>query len=118
MRAFQIDELLASAGFPLRKCISNCPEILERVPEADPATGSKHLSDPSISTSVFGVCWNPILDHFEFKVQTLGPPPKLTKRVVLSLTAKIFEPMEWLSPIIIHAKLGRELQRGAPIMQN
>ena len=101
----EINELLASAGFPLRKYISNCSKILEGVPEADLATGSKSLSDPSMSTSVLGVCWNPTLDHFEFKVQMLGPPPKLTKHVVLLRIAKIFNPMGWLSPIIITAKI-------------
>ena len=100
-----MDELLASAGFPLRKWISNFPEILEGIDESHLAAGSKALNDSSVSTSVLGLCWNSTLDRFEFKVTAFDCPSKLTKRTVLLRIAKVFDPMGWLFPIIVTANI-------------
>lgn len=45
------------------------------------------------------------MDQFNFKVQTFEPISKLTKRIVLSRVAKIFDPMGWLFPLIVTAKV-------------
>lgn len=97
-------ELLKDKGFLLRKWFSNAKELMESVPKEnrhDPEA-LVELIDTSIKT--LGVYWNQKQDCFEFKVATFKVK-KLTKREVLSDIAKLFDPIRWLSPTTIMAKI-------------
>ena len=48
--------------------------------------------------------WDPETDSFLFKVSP-SPVEIATKRVVLSLISKLYDPMGWLAPVIVVAKL-------------
>ena len=100
-----VDELLRSGYFPLRKWIANDSQILEDVPVEHLAEDIKSLSDPSTTTFVLGLSSSHNSDQFHFKVQVLDPPSKYTERIVLSRTAKIFDPMVWLFPITVVGKV-------------
>ena len=50
-----VNELLKSGGFSLRKWVSNNAEILEDVPVEHLASDAKLLSDTSLVTSVLGL---------------------------------------------------------------
>ena len=99
--AHYVTELLRSGCFPLRKWVAN----LEDVPVEHLAKDTKSLSDPSTTTSVLGLSSSYNSEQFYFKVQVLDPPSKYTKRVGMSRIAKIFDPMGWLSPIIVVGKV-------------
>jgi hypothetical protein len=100
----EISEILAGAGFKIRKWISNSAEVLADIPVEDRATSlSLDGNLPSIKT--LGVLWNAETDNFTFKVDS---PDRntLTKRFVLHKTASLFDPMNFLAPFTIRAKIG------------
>lgn len=51
-----------------------------------------------------GVFWGPHQDEFRIKVET-NPNNVVTKRTILSEVAKLFDPLGWLAPVVIQAKL-------------
>lgn len=96
-------KLLAAGGFKLRKWSSNQPELLEDLPEELKDQSWMELSEDGTKRSL-GVHWNPSEDTFKFKVDV--PSSKLpSKRVILSEISKLFDPLGWLAPVIIKAKL-------------
>ena len=52
-----------------------------------------------------GVSWDPTTDNFRFRTPKGCDPLATTKRQVLSVIAKIFDPVGWLYPVSIVAKL-------------
>ena len=55
--------------------------------------------------STLGLKWLPKEDQFIFK-STLPPSPSVvTKRNILSDIAKLFDPLGWLAPVLITAKI-------------
>ncbi|XP_066590782.1 uncharacterized protein [Prorops nasuta] len=60
-------------------------------------------SDPAGSSKVLGIYWDHGDDSFRFRASPshIGV---LTKRILLSENAKIFDPLGWISPIVITLK--------------
>lgn len=55
--------------------------------------------------SALGLSWHPLSDEFQFIVNTDKKNTVWTKRSVLSSVAQIYDPLGWLSPILITAKI-------------
>ena len=53
---------------------------------------------------MLGLRWNPVEDAFSLSVR-LTPTDPPTKRSVLSQTARLFDPLGWLAPILVRAKV-------------
>lgn len=102
----QLIGILKEPGFRLRKWASNRPEVLEGIPEEDrEGGGSLELNkDPIVKT--LGIRWDCKSDEFLYKL-TLPEAKDLqyTKREILSEISKLFDPLGWLAPIIITAKI-------------
>ena len=49
-----------------------------------------------------GLEWNTALDHFCLTIADLPAPDIVTKRILISNIAKIFDAFGWFSPIIIN----------------
>ena len=64
-------------------------------------------SEVDEETKLLGMCWNSSKDVFSFKGLSLGDEFKLnfTKRNVLSLIARIFDPLGLISPFTMCAKI-------------
>ena len=56
------------------------------------------------SVKVLGVTWRPNDDTFSFVGQTLPEDVVPTKRVLLSLIARLFDPLGFLTPFTMQAK--------------
>ncbi|XP_071581069.1 uncharacterized protein [Temnothorax nylanderi] len=100
----QLIALLAKGGFRLRKWASNCPELLSDIDPSDHSLARDkdlHADEP---LKILGVAWNPESDSFHFRVTT-PPNPGQTKRAVLSTIAKLFDPLGWVTPVIVVAKI-------------
>lgn len=93
----EVIALLRKGGFELAKWRSNCQAIMEE--ESDP----KLVIEPD-STSVLGIVWNYRNDEFQFKLQVRIQPDVVTKRVITSEAARIFDPQGYLAPLTIRAK--------------
>ncbi|XP_053692239.1 uncharacterized protein LOC128740701 [Sabethes cyaneus] len=101
----EIQRLLSGGGFTLRKWSSNCPAVLERIPEdcKDERTCFE-LDDSSATVKTLGLIWEPRSDCFKFKVPAWNPSD-ICKRVVVSDLARVFDPLGLVSPIIVAAKI-------------
>ncbi|XP_070529935.1 uncharacterized protein [Cardiocondyla obscurior] len=59
---------------------------------------------PAEGHSILGLHWYPVTDSFTFKVYPTADTVS-TKRQVFSETARLFDPLGWLAPIIVRAKI-------------
>ncbi|KMQ85843.1 integrase core domain protein [Lasius niger] len=104
-RQDQLVKLCRAGGFPLKKWAANSPELLENIAEEDRMQAASRAWSPQESThSTLGLLWNPEKDYFSFASKT--PQDRaVTKRSILSQTAQLFDPLGWLAPTIIYAKI-------------
>ena len=70
------------------------PEILRE------STNQEKFMDNNYKIKTLGVSWKPNSYHFGF-YSNLTIQGNVTKRLLLSETAKLFDPVGWLSPIVI-----------------
>ncbi|UYV74036.1 hypothetical protein LAZ67_11001902 [Cordylochernes scorpioides] len=97
-----IRRILLSGGFCIRKWMSNVPEVLSEVPEALKAHDSYEIVDNS-SVKILGINWNPSTDNFTITANSLKDV--YSKRQLLSDISRIYDPLGWLSPVIISFKI-------------
>ncbi|XP_053686315.1 uncharacterized protein LOC128735856 [Sabethes cyaneus] len=109
----QLMEMLRKGGFRLRKWASNCPTVLQGIPEEDlaviKADGYELDSDPAVKT--LGLIWHPNRDvlKFRFKIPELSQDERLSKRKVLSIIATLFDPLGLIGTVITTAKVFMQL---------
>ena len=101
----QLPELWKRAGMQARKWLSNSPVVLSEIPPEDRASkiDLKEGSLPSIKT--LGILWQAAKDAFTFKGQPSDNYFSFTKRNFLSKVATLFDPLGFLAPFIIRAKV-------------
>lgn len=100
----QLIALFRRGGFEIRKWISNCQELLNDIDPADHGLAVDKPLQPDDSLKILGVVWNPLADEYRFTVHR-EKHPQLTKRVLISLIARLFDPLGWLAPLVITAKI-------------
>lgn len=105
----QLIALLRHGCFELSKWRSNDTRLVNSNDSADstqlnvtPIGESKMSSAPTL-----GLNWNATSDNFSFSKLKMDVPrmEKVTKRVILSQTAKLYDPLGLISPIILRGKL-------------
>ncbi|XP_062713379.1 uncharacterized protein LOC134290294 [Aedes albopictus] len=104
--ASELISLTNSAGFNLRKWSSNNPELLSTIPSElrDDRTTLELDSSTSV-VKTLGLIWEPSRDSFKFAVPRWSAEPVITKRVILSDTARIFDPLGLIGPVTVQAKI-------------
>ena len=97
--------LLKAGGFKLRKWASNVPELLATLP-LDYVAVSPELSCNFEGTfSLLGLKWQTTSDCFLFSAAPQNRDSALTKRIVFRETASLYDPLGFLAPVIIAAKI-------------
>jgi len=102
----QVCRLLSLGGFRLTKWISNSRKVLNAIPEAE---WSKELKDVSIDDEelpterALGLQWKAEIDKFTFKICHKEKP--LTRRGMLSIISSVYDPIGFVSPFILIAKI-------------
>ncbi|XP_055305902.1 uncharacterized protein LOC129570356 [Sitodiplosis mosellana] len=99
MREF-LTETLAEYGLRLRKWKSNDERTLANV---DCVDKEPLAFDSTLKT--LGISWQPSSDVFVFKPSETIQAVNWTKRKILSEVAELFDPLGWLAPCIIRAKI-------------
>ncbi|XP_076301651.1 uncharacterized protein LOC143219634 [Lasioglossum baleicum] len=102
----QVCELLARGGFNLRKWAGNDQDLLRKIP----ASNHSHAVDLRIfhesNLKVLGIKWTPSDDAFSFDLHRfVARDVSMTKRELLSEIATLYDPLGWLSPVIVRAKI-------------
>ncbi|XP_055527349.1 uncharacterized protein LOC129719969 [Wyeomyia smithii] len=105
----QLQQLLGSGGFLIRKWCSNSPEFLEHIPVEDQEKRVP-LAECGVNEAikVLGLLWDSTADTLYIANDTKqSPHPQhyITKRVMYSVIAKFFDPLGLISPVIVMAKL-------------
>lgn len=100
----QLNALLRSGGFHLKKWAFNYEELLRDIPMSDRLTVNDVSFTEDFTTKILGVAWNPTTNSFNFNHQ-LPNSPGNTKWCVLSTIARFFDPLGWIAPIVISAKI-------------
>ncbi|XP_046145552.1 uncharacterized protein LOC114881846 [Osmia bicornis bicornis] len=101
--ASQLTDLCNAGGFSLAKWHSNEAALLEAiVPCNNPQGTSISLDD--CNTKILGLRWNTVNDSITFTTKS-HHNLNFTKRLVLSEVAQIFDPLGFLSPVIIRVKI-------------
>ncbi|XP_071579802.1 uncharacterized protein [Temnothorax nylanderi] len=98
----QLSELLQRGQFQLRKWRSNDPRILERLPDSDDSNSFLKI-DKEGAMKTLGLLWDAKSDALQYSV-TIEETSKVTKRLVLSKIAQIYDPLGLLGPVVIIAK--------------
>ncbi|GFW22698.1 integrase catalytic domain-containing protein [Trichonephila clavipes] len=86
----------------LHKWSSNSPELLNSSLSSD--VEHSFSTDIDLSVKTLGISWKPFEDCFVFKV-SVSAKHIYTKREVLSVIAKLYDPLGFLGPVIAKAKV-------------
>lgn len=100
----QLIALLDCGGFTLRKWASNEPALLQGLTHDENDASIVHPLNEDGSVKVLGISWHPASDSLRFRVSNPDVTPA-TKRLVLSHIARLFDPLGWVSPVVIRAKI-------------
>ena len=101
----QLSEMLNLGGFHLTKCISNEKEVIAKIPELERAPSVK-VVDGNVIIPVehaLGVIWDTNSDCFVYEVVKRNIAD--TCRKMLSLIATLFDPIGFLAPFLVRAKI-------------
>ncbi|XP_024889273.1 uncharacterized protein LOC112465780 [Temnothorax curvispinosus] len=100
----QLEQICMAGGFPLKKWSANDEALLEDVPVEDRLLKESRGWQPGESHLTLGLRWHPHEDQFSYTTQLIRTET-FTKRTVLSLTARLFDPLGWLAPVTVRAKI-------------
>lgn len=95
-----IRNMLCQAGMVLCKIVSNDSKVIENIP----LDSCQSLDETSQTLKALGIRYDAKRDIFSFQLKPLEDGPS-TKASVLSNIASIFDPMGWLGPVVLTAKL-------------
>ncbi|GFR13771.1 uncharacterized protein TNCT_72181 [Trichonephila clavata] len=98
----ELQDALQSCGMVLRKWSSNSPELLNSSSSSDVEHSFSAESDLSVKT--LGISWKPLQDRFVFNVSILSKS-SFTKREVLSVIARLYDPLGFVGPVLTRAKI-------------
>ncbi|XP_071052908.1 uncharacterized protein [Onthophagus taurus] len=99
----ELIDLLGRGSFELRKWASNCKEILCSVSNTDLSMPISLDYDDTHCVKVLGLQWNPTSDQLQYSFSSRLAP--CTKRSILSEIARIYDPLGFLTPCTLKAKI-------------
>lgn len=103
VRYDEVNKLLRTGGFTLSKWATNSERLATRI-KIEEQEGTTFTSE----AGVLGMCWQAEFDGLSIKVTAVDEPTpgeQLTKRILLSRIAKIFDPSGLIAPVIITGKM-------------
>lgn len=100
----QVIALLNKGGFSLRKWASNSLDLLDDIDPHDHGLAQSRELREDEQLKILGLAWNSACNVFQFHVSQSSTTGE-TKRQILSDIAKLFDPLGWMTPVIIRAKI-------------
>lgn len=105
---FQLIEVCKLGNFNLHKWCSNTNLLSKASTSSIPSSQickGYDIQVDGISNKVLGIEWNSEVDMFSIKVPEFSSQALVTKRLVLSNIAQMFDPLGLIGPVIVSAKL-------------
>ncbi|CAH2084595.1 unnamed protein product [Euphydryas editha] len=99
----EMNELMRSGGFELQKWNSNNERFLERIGKNE--SSERQTIKLNDLIKVLGLSWNRKNDNFEYVINLPEPKDFVTKRQVLSEVARLYDPLGWIAPVVVNAKI-------------
>lgn len=93
-------QMMDRGGFGLAKWVTNSNKLAIMIKQDEAA----EVSLPAES-GILGMKWIPATDELRFKVKSLKHDGVLTKRIVLSQIAQIYDPSGVIAPIVVLGKI-------------
>lgn len=100
-----MSKLMNCGGFELQKWSSNNKELLTHIEKDKHQNNDLLRIKTSTIVKVLGLVWHRELDSFQYTLDLPGLNGPISKRQVLSDVARLYDPLGWISPVIIIAKM-------------
>ncbi|XP_028157714.1 uncharacterized protein LOC114350946 isoform X1 [Ostrinia furnacalis] len=100
----ELRRLLSLGSFETHKWSSNDSQVLSDIPINDLHFDSLDLQKDNFNMKALGLTVNVKHDHFIISSPQPFDSKKITKRTILSYIGKFYDPMGFVSPIIVSAK--------------
>ena len=101
----QLSSLWQKANMHARKWLSNSSDLLSCIPQEDRAAQLDLSSGDLPQVKTLGVLWLASDDIFTFKFSAPEKGSQLTKRLFLRHIASMFDPLGFLAPFVVRAKV-------------
>jgi hypothetical protein len=102
----ELVELWAKAGMRARKWLSNSRELLRLIPEQERAAGTKQvLCNTPVTSKALGVRWSASDDSLAVAVDGDWKEDVTTKRQLLRVIARLFDPCGFVAPFAVRGKI-------------
>ena len=102
----ELKEMLASSGFNLTKLFSNSQSALSAVASCDLGRNKETMElEKSPIERTLGILWDIKYDKFTFSSKPPGKTIPNTKRSVLKTVSSVFDPLGFLAPFLVRAKI-------------
>ena len=105
---------MLEAGFDLRKWFTNSPELQKYIDDSEARRSGADVCAPLPTPNtdalrhVLGVLWDGLADEFVYDLEKIAVEAEslpLTKRSILSTSAKFYDPPGLISPIVVALKV-------------
>ncbi|XP_045458141.1 uncharacterized protein LOC123668452 [Melitaea cinxia] len=108
----QMKGLLKEGGFELQKWASNNEELMEIIRKGEKDNDElrqetkeeKNIKMDEV-IKILGLTWERSTDNFRYKVNLLEQQSPITKRKIVADISRLFDPLGWIAPCIIVAKI-------------
>ncbi|XP_047537187.1 uncharacterized protein LOC125071140 [Vanessa atalanta] len=101
----QMNKLMNAGGFCLQKWCTNSEKLLNHIKADKIRSDQAVIFKENNMIKVLGICWNKNTDNFEYLHHLPEADMPVTKRKVLSDIARLYDPLGWIAPVIITAKI-------------
>lgn len=101
----EVSLILNSAGFQLRKWLSNDLNLLQAIDSYKDLDCNVLQVGEDEGNKTLGLLWKPVSDTINYSVSDTLDNNQTTKRTILSTICQIFDPLGLLGPILIKSKL-------------
>lgn len=88
----------------MRKWASNSKSLLSDIDPANHGLALKKTLTVDDKLKILGIEWNPSFDGFQITISLPAIAP-MSKRSILAAIARLFDPLGWVTPAIITAKI-------------
>lgn len=107
----EMDSLLNEGGFILQKWSSNKDELLEIIDQTGEIQVEEKKEHKNLEckqeniVKILGLTWNRTRDEFQYSVKLPPLSAPVTKRKIIADVARLIDPLGWIAPCVIKAKI-------------